>query len=406
MIEKHYVLVGSGVAAVHAAKAIRDHDEQAVISIFGAEDALPYNRIKLSKGLFSDLHSEKVLIKQEKWYQKNKIEVHSSRTITTIDPEGKTVATADGQIIAYHKLLLCTGASNRKLSMDGATLRNVANIRDRNDADRIKASLLNGNRICVIGGGVQGIETAWSFVEAGYQVIIVEAASRLMIRQLDQQASTLLAEKIIGFGVNVQLGQGVKRILGTDCVQGVELEDGTFLPCENVVYSIGIVPNTVLAHQAGIQVEMGIVVNENMQTSHADVYAAGDASEFQGIVEGLWGGAIEQGRIAGLNMAGKSVPYQRAVPITLFNAFEMPLFSIGLVDERQCDISLTRTDREPNTSIFIKDGVIAGVISFEGVAASLPYKTAIEQKLKLDGIDPAHNSMEEMMTEMMKRSTI
>ncbi|MRN52184.1 NAD(P)/FAD-dependent oxidoreductase [Paenibacillus monticola] len=384
MTEKHYVIVGSGVAAVHAAKAIRDQDGEAVISIFGEENTLPYNRIKLSKGLFTDLHSEKVLIKKEKWYQTNNIKVQHGTTITAIDPKDKIVVTADGQDVAYHRLLLCTGASNRKLPMAGTMLRNVHNIRDLNDADQLKDSLVSGDRICVIGGGVQGVETAWSFIEAGYPVTIVEAAPRLMGRQLDEQASNLMLQKILEFGANVQLGQGVKCITGIDCVQGVELEDGSILPCEHVVYSIGIVPKTSLAGQAGIEVQGGILVNENMQTSDPSVYAAGDAAEFQGRVEGLWGGAMEQGRIAGMNMTGSPVAYERAVPVTLFNAFEMYLFSIGQVDEQQCDTSVVPTDSEPYTRIFIKDGLIAGVISFQGVAASLPYKTAIEQGIKYD----------------------
>ncbi|OAB39820.1 NAD(P)/FAD-dependent oxidoreductase [Paenibacillus glacialis] len=404
MTDKHYVIVGSGVAAVHAAKAIRDHDEEATISMYGEEDSLPYNRIKLSKGLFTDLHNEKVLIKKDKWYRANKIDIHNGTTIARIDPEGKVAVTTDGQVIAYHKLLLCTGATNRKLDIKGATLRNVHNIRDLNDADQLKASLQNGDRICVIGGGVQGVETAWSFMEAGYQVTIVEAASILMGRQLDKQASELLTQTIIGFGANVELGQGVKYIAGTDCVQGVELEGGRFLPCEHVVYSIGIVPNTALAKRAGILVQTGIVVNENMQTSVDHVFAAGDATEFQDKIEGLWGSAIEQGKIAGGNMAGNQVAHQRSVPITLFNAFEMPLFSIGQVDEHQCDISLFPTESEPYTRVFIKDGAISGVISFEGVAASLPYKAVIEQKIKLEGFDFNHNSMEEIMVEFINRS--
>lgn len=114
MTEKHYVIVGSGVAAVHAAKAIRDHDGEAAISIFGEENTLPYHRIKLSKGLFTDLHSEKILIKKEKWYQTNNIKVQHGTTITAIAPKEKVAVTADGQNIGYHRLLLCTGASNRK----------------------------------------------------------------------------------------------------------------------------------------------------------------------------------------------------------------------------------------------------------------------------------------------------
>lgn len=403
MTEKHYVIVGSGVAAVHAAKAIRDFDGESSISIFGEETILPYNRIKLSKGLFTDLHSEKVLIKKEKWYRENRIEVLKGTSIAEINPDSKIAVTADGQNVGYHKLLLCTGASNRKLTIDGANLHNVHNIRDMNDADRLKAELQNGSRICIIGGGVQGVETAWSFIEAGYQVTIVEAAPRLMSRQLDEQASSLLIQKITGFGAAVQLGTGVKRIAGTTKVEGVELDDNTFLPCEHVVYSIGIVPNITLASKAGIMVQNGIIVNENMQTSDSHVYAAGDASEYQGRVEGLWGGALEQGKIAGANMTGNHVAYQRAVPVTLFNAFQTPLFSLGMVDEQQSDQTLVRINGEVYTRIFIKDGLLTGVISFEGAAASLSYKTAIEQKVTLEGIDLAHSNIEDIMAEIKTR---
>ncbi|MNO95738.1 NADH-rubredoxin oxidoreductase [compost metagenome] len=141
-----------------------------------------------------------------------------------------------------------------------------------------------------------------------------------------------------------------------------------------------------------------------MQTSNVHVYAAGDATEFCGIVEGLWGAAIEQGKVAGTNMTDNLITYQRAVPITLFTAFGMPLFSIGVITEQHCDTSLTHTDGALYTRIFIKNGVIAGVISFEGAAASLPYKSAIEQQINLDGIDLGHSSIEDIMTEVSKRS--
>jgi len=403
MSEKHYVIVGSGVAAVHAAKAIRDHDGDAAISIYGEETQLPYNRIKLSKGLFTDLHSEKVLIKKEKWYLDNRIKVQSGTSITSIDPDKKVVLTIDGQNVSYHKLLLCTGASNRNLTIEGASLHNVHNIRDMVDADKLKAGLESGNRVCIIGGGVQGVETAWSFIEAGYQVAIVEAAPRLMSRQLDEKASKLLTQRIVGLGADVRLGLGVHRIVGTDSVQGVELEDRTFIPCEHVVYSIGIIPNTDLARNARIHVQAGIVVNENMETNTVDIYAAGDAAEYLGKVEGLWGGAIEQGKIAGANMTGNTIAYQRAVPVTLFNAFETVLFSIGMVDE-QCDNSLTHADGELYTRIFIKDHTLVGVISFEGAAASLSYKTVIDNHISLEGVDLVHCTIEEIMDAAMKQS--
>lgn len=385
MGNKHYVIIGGSVAAVNAAKAIRDHDELAEISIYGEEASLPYNRVKLSKGLFTDLHSDKILIKKEKWFANQRIHVYPGIKITAIHAEDCTIETANGQTIAYDKLLLCTGAHNRKLLLDGASLRNVHNIRFRQDADRVKAELQKGDRICIIGGGIQGVETAWSFQQAGYSVTILEASQRLMPRQLDEKASAILTRRITGQGTEVRLGQGVKRITGTDHVEGVELQDGSIIPCEHVVYSIGIVPNTELAHQIGLDIGHGIRVNAQMETSFPNIYAAGDVAEFHNRVDGLWESAIEQGKIAGANMAGASTDYQRPIPVTLSNSYECPLFSIGLVDEQACDTSLTRENQVSYTRMFIQNGSICGVIGFGDALASLPYKTAIMQGLKPDG---------------------
>ncbi|MBE0336223.1 NAD(P)/FAD-dependent oxidoreductase [Paenibacillus sp. 23TSA30-6] len=384
MGNKHYVIIGGSVAAVNAAKAIRDHDEQAEISIYGEEASLPYNRVKLSKGLFTDLHSDKILIKKEKWFANQRIHVYSGIKVTAIHAEDCTIETITGQTVAYDKLLLCTGADNRKLLLDGASLRNVHNIRFRQDADRLKTELRQGERICIIGGGIQGVETAWSFQQAGYAVTILEASHRLMPRQLDEKAASILNRRITDQGTEVRLGQGVKRITGTGHVEGVELQDGSVIPCEHVVYSIGIVPNTELARQTGLDIGHGILVNAQMKTSSANIYAAGDVAEFQNRVDGLWESAIEQGKIAGANMAGASVSYQRPIPVTLSNSYESPLFSIGLVDEQECDTSLTSENQASYTRMFIQNGSICGVIGFGDALASLPYKTAIIQGLKPD----------------------
>lgn len=241
-----------------------------------------------------------------------------------------------------------------------------------------------GDRICIVGGGIQGVETAWSFQQAGYAVTILEASQRLMPRQLDEKTSAILTRRVIEQGTQVCLGQGVKRITDTEHVEGVELQDGTVIPCEHVVYSIGIVPNTELARQIGLDIRQGIQVNAQMETSFPNIYAAGDVAEFHNRVDGLWESAMEQGKIAGTNMAGASAAYQRLIPVTLSNSYECPLFSIGLVDEQACDNSLTRENQVSYTRMFIQNGSICGVIGFGDALASLPYKAAITQGLSPD----------------------
>lgn len=383
--QRHLVIIGGGVAGLTAAKAIRDLDAEAQISIYGEEAGLPYNRIKLSKALFSDLQSDKVLIKKEKWFMQNKIDFYPSTKITSIQAGDHTITTEEGKRIKYDKLLLCTGALNRALELEGADLAQVHQLRFREQAEQLKQTLAPQARICIIGGGIQGIETAWSLHQAGYHVTIVEQAPRLMARQLNEKAAEILTKQIESLGTVVVTGTAVNKIVGKDHVEGVALTNGTVVPCEHVIYSIGIVPNIALAQQGGVHVDRGIIVNEHMQSSVNDIYAAGDVAQFEGKIDGLWNTAMEQGRVAGTNMADTTATYQALIPMTVFTAYDMPLFSIGQVDKaacthNECNTMLEQKQGEvPYKQLFVEDGIICGAIVFDSVIAAAPYKEAIEQ---------------------------
>lgn len=382
---RHFVIIGGGVAGLTAAKAIRDLNAEAQISIYGEEAGLPYNRIKLSKALFTDLQSHKVLIKKEKWFVQNKVDFYPSTKITSIQAVDHTIITEDGYIIKYDKLLLCTGALNRTLELEGATLPQVHQLRFREQAEQLKQTLGTQDKVCVIGGGIQGIETAWSLHQAGYPVTIIEQAPRLMARQLNEEAAEILTQQIESLGSIVITGTAVNKIVGTDHVEGVVLANGEVVPCDHVIYSIGIIPNITLAQHSGLDVERGILVNERMQTSINDIYAAGDVAQFEGKIDGLWNTAMEQGKVAGNNMADTTATYQALIPMTVFTAYDMPLFSIGRVDKEACTHSSCTTNVEKQQEeasykqLFVEDGIICGAIVFDSVIAAAPYKEAIEQ---------------------------
>jgi nitrite reductase (NADH) large subunit len=397
-MSKNYVIIGGGVAAVTAAKAIRDTDAEGTIKIFGKEKSMPYNRVYLSKELFSDLGSEKNLIKKETWFSKNNISVFPVTKVTSINADSNFVVTADGKHIPYDKLLLCTGSKNRRLPVEGAIKKGVFTIREVQDAEDFKAYVQDKNHSLIIGGGVQGLETAWSLIKAGKKVTIVEAAPRLMPRQLDERTSLLLKNKIEAMGVSVYQNTSIKGVLGNDEVNGLLINSGESIYCDSVIYSIGIEPNIELTETTGIVTNRGIIVDEEMRTNVENIYAAGDAAELNGEVEGLWGAAMEQGKVAGLNMATSKTFYKKALPVTIFNAFNLSLFSVGLVDESKCDESVIEDDgKEKYTRVFIKDKKIVGVISLEGIAALTPYIKAIESGISLDGIDLNGISVSELM---------
>ncbi|AXR17951.1 MULTISPECIES: NAD(P)/FAD-dependent oxidoreductase [Bacillus] len=403
-MEKNFVIIGSGVAAVNAAKTIREYDKGSNIFIFGEEPLLPYKRIKLSKDLYSDLHSEKVLIKKKKWYQDNHISVFINTKVVKINTDEQFIVTSNEAVFSYHKLLICTGANNRRLEINGINKKNIFTIRDMKEADELKGHLEDKESVVTIGGGVQGLETAWSILKAGKKVSIVEVAPLLMRRQLDTKSSLLLKRKIEKEGVKVYLNTSIDSILGKESVTGIKMNDNSQINCDSIVYSIGVTPNTKLVHDTAIKLNRGIVVDEEMRTNIDSVYAAGDVAEVNNEIEGLWGTALEQGRVAGSNMVSKTAIYKKEIPTTIFNAFNVSLFSIGVVNEEQCDTTIVEEDgKEKYTRLFIKDNKIVGVISLEGVAASIPYKSAIEKHVSLEGIDLLNTNISEIMSKLKEK---
>lgn len=403
-MEKNFVIIGSGVAAVNAAKTIREYDKGSNIFIFGEEPLLPYKRIKLSKDLYSDLHSEKVLIKKKKWYQDNHISVFINTKVVKINTEEQFIVTSNEAVFSYHKLLICTGANNRRLEISGINKKNIFTIRDMKEADELKGHLEDKESVVTIGGGVQGLETAWSILKAGKKVSIVEVAPLLMRRQLDTKSSLLLKRKIEKEGVKVYLNTSIDSILGKESVTGIKMNDNSQINCDSIVYSIGVTPNTKLVHDTAIKLNRGIVVDEKMKTNIDSVYAAGDVAEVNNEIEGLWGTALEQGRVAGSNMVSKTAIYKKEIPTTIFNAFNVSLFSIGVVNEEQCDTTIVEEDgKEKYTRLFIKDNKIVGVISLEGVAASIPYKSAIKKHVSLEGIDLLNTNISEIMSKLKEK---
>ncbi|PHD56691.1 NAD(P)/FAD-dependent oxidoreductase [Bacillus wiedmannii] len=403
-MEKNFVIIGSGVAAVNAAKTIREYDKGSNIFIFGEEPSLPYKRIKLSKDLYSDLHSEKVLIKKKKWYQDNHISVFINTKVVKINTDEQFIVTSNEAVFSYHKLLICTGANNRRLEINGINKKNIFTIRDMKEADELKGHLEDKESVVTIGGGVQGLETAWSILKDGKKVSIVEVAPLLMRRQLDTKSSLLLKRKIEKEGVKVYLNTSIDSILGKESVTGIKMNDNSQINCDSIVYSIGVTPNTKLVHNTAIKLNRGIVVDEKMRTNIDSVYAAGDVAEVNNEIEGLWGTALEQGRVAGSNMVSKTAIYKKEIPTTIFNAFNVSLFSIGVVNEEQCDTTIVEEDgKEKYTRLFIKDNKIVGVISLEGVAASISYKSVIEKHVSLEGIDLLNTNISEIMNKLKEK---
>ena len=403
-LSDNIVIIGGGVAAINAVKAIRETDNEINIFIFQNEKYYPYYRLKLTKGLLDGLEAEKIMLQKKDWYELNNVKLFLDKEVIGIDTIKSEIILDDTSRFGYNKLLLANGSKNFMPPIDGIDMENVYTIRKLDNIREIKNSIYDKKTILNVGGGVQGIETAWSLNQHGKEAIIAEFQERLMPRQLDKRASEILKSAIEGFKTKVLLSTQIIKILGENKVKGVETKDGKIIDCDMVIFSVGIRANKELLENTEVKTNIGIVVNDRMETNIENIYAAGDVAELNGKIVGLWNIAIEQGKIAGYNIVGRHEVYNGVVPVTILNAFNIALFSMGEVDEKQCHQTITEesSDSLSYKRLFIKDNKIIGAIVIGDNKYSTLLKNAIEKKLELSNTDLLNAGVNDLLMKLKK----
>jgi nitrite reductase (NADH) large subunit len=383
------IIIGGSIAGISAIKAIREIDNEIEIHMIINEKFYPYNRLRLTKGMFGNLSEEAILLQKKEWYEANRVNLHIDKEVIGIDVEKQEVILNDESTLSFSKLLLASGAHNFIPPIEGIDKENVYTIRNLGDAWAVKEIVKEKRKSIIIGGGIQGLETAWELSQHGEDVGIAELQSRLMPLQLDVKASEILQNIIESFNIKVYLETQIHKIMGENGVKGVIREDGSQINCDMVVYNTGIRPNIKYIKDSTIRFNKGVIVNNKMQTSSENIYAAGDVAEFENHISGLWNIAIEQGKTAGYNIIGKEEIYKNIVPVTTLNAFKISLFSMGNVDESICDYSLVEDEKDSSTykRIFINQDKIVGAIVIGDTKKSPVLKSAIESETLLNEFD-------------------
>lgn len=406
-MRERVVIVGGGVAAVTAAKAIREINKDKEIIIYSEEKFYPYNRMRISKGMLSGIDEEKLLLEKRDWYDKNNIELNLNVKVTKIDIKEKVIDLSNGEKVNYSKLLLANGARNFQLPIKGINKKGVFSLRTLDDGKAILNNIAKVENILHIGGGVQGLELVSILAKAGKKVSVMEVSSRLMPRQLDEKASIILQAAAEKAGVNVLLNTKAEEVLGEDNLTGVVTVDNTIEECDMLIYAAGISPNSQVVSGSNIAVNKGIVVNNKMETNIKDVYAAGDVSEFNGTVFGLWNVATMQGKVAGINIAGEEAYFEGVVPVTTLEAFGISLFSMGVIDEEQASYIIKEEDIEKNIykKIIIKEDRVIGGLFLNNPRAAVPLKEAIIKNVNLSTIDYKKCSLDNFIIKLKEVNT-
>lgn len=359
-----YLLVGNGIAGHSAAKEIRENDKEGSILMVSEESYLTYYRPRLSEYLSKQFDDEELLVKKDSWYDERKIDVLLNRTVVKIDIDKNKVQLDGGREIIYEKLLIATGSRPFIPLLEGKSKEGVMALRSLKDLHYIKRYFSECNDVAVVGGGLLGLEAAWSLKELGKNVSIIEYSSHLLSKQLDEEISQKLEIMMSNEGFKVYLSSSAEKILGNSRVEGVVLNGNRAIKTDGILFSTGIVPNVDLVRDTQVRYNRGIIVDEHLKTNIGNICAAGDVIEKDGIIMGLWPFASEQGKIAGANMSGKSLEYNWSDPFTILKLGDIKLFSIGEIKQFDKIHEFKYDEKNIHKKLFTTEDKLTGGILF------------------------------------------
>lgn len=384
------VIVGAGQAGGRAAEALRKSGHVGPVTLVGEEPEAPYERPPLSKAVLTGEKPASVTtLLPTSFYADNQITLVAGTRVEAIDSTAHSVTLADGRRLYYDKLLLCTGGRVRTLPFAPIGQPGVLYLRTLSDSLKLGAALKSAKRLAVIGGGFLGLEAAASARKLGLEVTVIEIKPYLLDRAMAPQIARFIEDIHRHKGVELHLGATVTGIVGNDRIEALELADGTRLPADVVLVSVGIVPNTELAAQAGAKIENGIVVDEFGKTTVQDIYAAGDVANHPNPILGhrlrleSWQNAQNQAIATARGLCGEPAPYAE-VPWFWSDQYEFNIQMVG---------APLKTDRvvlrgDPATGRFLcfnlSDGIVVGATSFNMGGEIRFARKMVEVRARLD----------------------
>jgi NADPH-dependent 2,4-dienoyl-CoA reductase/sulfur reductase-like enzyme len=360
MAHYKYLIIGGGLAGDAATRGIRELDQDGSIGMISQEPDPPYMRPNLSKGLWKGRPMEKIWRNTEE----RNVDMHLGRTVNQLDPARKSVKDDEGKEYTYDKLLIATGGSPIHLPFGGDDILYYRNLQDYLE---LRKWTEEGKRFLVIGGGFIGSEIAAALTMVGQQVVMVfleEAISGLVFpNDLAHYLNDYYREK----GVEVVPNDSVASVEKEGDRYKVRTKSGQDFEVDGVVAGIGIRPDVKLAEEAGLEVDNGIVVNERLETSAPDIYAAGDAANFYHFGLGKRtrveheDNAVKMGKVAGRNMAGGTDVYDYT-PMFYSDLFDLGYEAVGELNSELETVTDWQEPFQKGTIYYLQDGQVRGVL--------------------------------------------
>jgi assimilatory nitrate reductase electron transfer subunit len=379
------VVVGNGMAGFRFVQELLGLEAGFDITVIGEEPGGAYNRVQLSNVLADTARADSIELADETWYAARGVRLMTGVTACRIDRAGRLLELADGCAVPYDVLVLATGAGAVVPAADGLAAAGgrlppgAVAFRTLADCGEIRARAAGARHAVVLGGGVLGLETACGLAASGLPVTLVQRGRRLMERQLDANASRVLARTVRSLGVTVLTGAGVREVRGVCRVTGIVLDDGRALGADLLVLCCGTRPRTDLARTAGLAAGTGVVVDDQMRSvTDPVIFAVGDCAEHRGRVYGLVAPAWAQARVAARAVAiagavGSGAPadggdgavsYAGSPAVVRLKAAGIELAALGSAraDRGAEVIRFADTSRGVYQKLVVREGRLAGAI--------------------------------------------
>jgi len=330
MSDSRFVIVGGGMVAGYAAKQLVELGlKPGELAILSADNSIPYERPPLSKGFLAGKDTEEsIRINPDEFYREHGIEMKLSCEVSAVDAERKRLILKSGDEVGFHKLIVATGARPRTLDIRGAKFQNLYYLRSLDDSKAIRHAAEKGKRAVVIGGGFIGMEVAAVLAQKGSEVTMVLNDDRIWKRLFSPEMSTFFEAYYEARGVRFVKSAKVTDLRGDGAVSLAVLADGQAIACEMVIAGIGVQPATETFANSGLDVADGVMVNEYLEASQPDIFAAGDVANYQDVLFGKrrrvehWDNAVSQGRYCARALLGERTPFKH-VPYFFSDIFDL-----------------------------------------------------------------------------------
>ena len=376
---KHFdiAIVGAGHSGAQAAIQLRQLGFGGSLALIGAEPELPYERPPLSKDyLAGEKPFERILIRPPAFWAERAVELVPNTSIVSVDPAGRTLASASGERFGYGTLIWAAGGVPRRLVCEGCDLQGVHVVRTRADVDRIREALDGVRRVAVIGGGYVGLETAAVLNGLGKEVVLVEALDRLLARVAGPEISHFYEAEHRARGVDVRLGARVEALEGEGALSAVRLQSGERIEAEMAIVGIGIDAAVEPLIEAGADGANGVDVDGSCRTSLPGIYAIGDCAAHSNLFAGgirvrleSVQNAHDQAATAAKAIMGSPEPYQ-AIPWFWSNQYDLRLQTVGLSVGHDRAVVRGRPEERSFSVLYLLEG---RVIALDCVNATRDY---------------------------------